>query len=418
MKAMFQLMSAISEKREALNRYIADTEKPDSGRVNELRSALDKSESEFRAAVAKLEDVKAEPEKRELWERVELRAYMRTALAGGKLEGAEAEANKELQLGDNQVPWEALLPRDEEHRADDATRIDATSVSPDAIGHPKMTTLQRIFRRSRTSFLGMRMPTVGAGEPIYPVMTGGINPDSARSAALSSGAGPSGPFPSGGTVEATAATFVAKTVSPKRISARYKWRLEDSARFPVEDMLRSDLRMVMSQLLDTQVFLGDAAHDNFNGLFRNNAAGPLGVDAAEGTKTDFNQVLTKHYNYVDGYAAGMVNEVRTLMGIPSYTFMATLFQGASGEQLFSLLSRLGINVATWAGVPAAASNVQQAIQTRRGSDCIVPVWQGVTMIRDPYSEAASGQTALTAHMLANIELLRADHWRKVAFKLA
>lgn len=402
MKGLFKLLSAISEKREALNKYIADTSEPDAKRVKELREALDKSEAEFRKAAAEAE---AKPvESRHPVHRAELRGYMHAALRGDRFVGAEAEANKEMKLDDQtQVPWEAFMPREPEERADTATSVPAA-----AIGHPQQAVLPRIFQRSRTSFLGMRMPMVSSGEPVYPVLTGGTSGE-AKSA--------------GDAVEADAATFTAVMVAPTRLSARYIWRMEDVARFPVEDALRSDMRMVMNDLLDEQVLNGNGTAPNMNGLLRNHAAGPLGAAATEATTTDFNQVLTKHYNYVDGKAAGMVSDVRTLMGVETYVFLATLFQGASGEQLYSLLSRLGIRTAVWAGVPAkgtagSAANVQQAIQTRRPGDAVVPVWQGVTMIRDPYTGAAKAEVALTAHMLANFKLLRSDNWRKVGFKLA
>ena len=295
----------------------------------------------------------------------------------------------------NVAPWEALLPVEE--RADVAT-----AVADAAIGHPQESILARIFKRSRLGYLGARMPMVASGEPIYPVLTGGAT-GSAQAA--------------GGAVSAQAATFTGETVGPTRLSARYLFNIEDVVRFPVEDALRSDLRMVMADLFDEQVLNGNGVAPNMNGLFRNDAAGPLGVHAAEATVTDFDQVLTKIYAYVDGAAADMVSDVRTLVGMATYRKFAILRE-TNGRNLFDQLSSIGANVRASAHVPAAAANVQQAIQVRRPEDLVVPVWQGVRFIRDPYSEAASAQVSITAHTLANLKLLRSGNWRKVAFKLA
>ena len=389
-EAIKKAMLSVSDARSAL--LNAKEETP------ELRAKLDTAEKELRTAIEKdiEQGAKVDPKERSLIEKVELRSYMQAAMTGKKVTGAEAELNQERGLDDqNQVPWDALLPLEERQDV-------ATAVAAGAIGHPQEPVLARIFKRSRLSFLGARMPSVASGEPIYPVMTGGTTA-SAHAA--------------GDDVDAAAATFTGETVGPTRLSARYKWRLEDSVRFPVEEALRSDLRMVMSDVLDEQVFNGTGANAQMNGLFRNHADGPLGVSAAEAARTTYDQILTKVYNYVDGAAAAMVSEVRTLIGVSTHTDWATIRE-ANGAPIMQTLSSLGAPLAVSAHVPAAAANVQQAIQTRRPGDLVIPVWQGVTMIRDPYSDAASAEVTLTAHFLANLKLLRSGNWRKVAFKSA
>lgn len=394
MKEILKLLAVLSEKRQQLNE-LARSPEPNLPDIDARHNELAALEVEFRAAVVKHEERTAQPVP-ELPQRVELRNYMNAALTGQRVAGAEAELNQERGLDTlNVVPWDAFLPIEE--RQDVATTVPAA-----AIGHPQEPVLHRIFKRSRTMFLGARMPSVAMGEPIYPVLTGGA-----------SGAA----YAAGGEADAEAATFVAETVSPTRLSTRYLWRMEDSVRFPVEETLRSDIRMVMADLLDEQVFNGNGTAPNMNGLFRNHANGPLKANAAETTKTDYDQVLTKVYNYVDGAAAESVSEIRTLIGVATNTFLATVRE-ANGMTIFQALSGLGVPTAVSAYVPAAVSNVQQAIQTRRGSDLVIPIWQGVTMIRDVYSGAAKAETSLTAHFLGNLKLLRDDNWRKQAFRLA
>ena len=45
---------------------------------------------------------------------------------------------------------------------------------------------------------------------------------------------------------------------------------------------------------------------------------------------------------------------------------------------------------------------------------MVPVWQGITMIRDPYTDAGKAQVVLTAHMLFDFVFRRKDGWKDLA----
>ena len=425
MKKFLEALKKASEAREALNRYMSETpsDKIDSARVTELRNKLNESESEFRTMVDNAE--KEDPEdkgKQDLGSRIELRNYMTCALRGERVQGAEAEFNKEVGISDiGFVPWEALEDRSED-RQEDRTD-DATTVAAEAISHSGQAILRRIFRRSRTSFMGMRMPSVSSGEPVYPVMTGGIDYDSG------------GAYTQGSSVEADAATFTGKMVSPKRISARYKFQIEDAAKFAgLEDVLRSDLRMVMNQLLDTQVFNGTGAAGQFNGLLRNHADGPLGVypaalndarayNIAHATALNaINNGIESYSDYIDGEAAALISETRSMVGIDTYKRFLQALTDQEGLSIANFLARHNASYAAWKGIPAPAAvggkNAQLALQTRRGGDVIVPIWQGVMMIRDPYSEAAKAEVAITAHMLANIEVLRTDNWRGIIYQLA
>ncbi len=47
---------------------------------------------------------------------------------------------------------------------------------------------------------------------------------------------------------------------------------------------------------------------------------------------------------------------------------------------------------------------------------MAPVWQGITMIRDPYSNAGEGQVILTANMLFGMVMRRTDGWRKYGIR--
>ena len=417
MKKYLAMLKTVSERREALNKYLSDTppDKRDESRINELRGALDTAESEFRTAVDQAGDGDDEPtERRELADRIELRNYMEAALTGRKVEGAEAEFNKELNLEDTGiVPWEAF-----------EARADEVDVPDSVIDKKRQPLLNRIFDRTRVAFLGIRMPSVDMGEPVYPVMTSGA-----------SGAS----FAEGADAPNEDATFVGSTIGPKRLSGRYSWRLEQTTRFPLEDTLRADLRTVMGILLDKQILNGDGGPgggkaSDYDGINRNHANGILGpylvaanaaaYDIHADTAAAFKAGINAFVDYVDGKAAGEVSELRTLIGVETYRRLHTLFQDDTGVSLDGYLRGLGIQYRVSTIIADKANKYQQAVQARLPGDVVAPVWRGVSMIRDPYSGAASATVSLTAHMLGNVLCVRttgnparAEHWRRVAFKL-
>ena len=452
MKKYLQLMAAASAAREALNKYMTDTppDKREAAKVTELRAACDDAESKFRTAVETMQDDNdGTTEKRALVERIELRNYMESALNGAKVTGAEAELNKELGLDDTgMVPWEAF-----EERANEVT------VPDDIIDKPVQPLLNRIFERTRVGFLGIRMPTVAMGEPVYPVMTGGAGDGRDNDNA--------GTFGEGDKVANSEATFVGSNVGPKRISGRYSWRMEQTTRFPIEDTLRADLRTAMGELLDKQIINGQGGTgggkaSDFDGIIRDNNDAILGLDveaAVDGQRThagDFRfselsydihddnkanlkAALESIVDYVDGKAASSTGDIRTLVGVETYRRLATLILDDTYMTAWAFLMREGAQLAVSSIIPAKANKYQQAIQNRRPGDMVAPIWRGVSMIRDPYSGAESATISLTAHMLANVHCVRtkevnigssnvvgnanyivknyAEHWRKIGFKL-
>lgn len=459
MKKLYKLLEKVSEARVALNTYQADT-KPDEVRaekVTELSGNLNAAEGELRAECARLqvESQKEEPVKRSLTERISLRNYVDRAARDRPFEGAEAEYNKEIGLDDRHVvPFAALLPTEDEARADVVTPVAA-----DSIQHPQAApVLGRVFRNTRVAFLGARMPSVASGEPVFPVMLdtnamGGFPLPSAI--ASGAGGGPVSPMAEGEEIESVAAAFTGYMVSPKRISGRYTWRMEDIAKLPIEGILRADLREMMGWQLDFQVLNGGlAASSNYfgayapsatwAGLATTNARNFSGIRAelpapsGDGDSTvalGFTEVLKIVSTGIDGLFANTHSDLRMLVGTETYKGMTQTFKESAGGTLldrstWEYLRSIGVSMeasgiipdvgeAADAGVHPAhgTTGKQEAIMTSRGSDLVIPIWEGITMIRDPYTGAAKGETALTAHMLANVQFLRKSAWRRLNFKL-
>jgi len=405
----------VSELREKLMQE-ADTLTDEA--MTERRNAVAKAEQEHRTALDALNKAMINPDDdgdgegdddgdgesgdgegkaiRALSKRVEIRHYMAAAMTGKAVAGAEKELAEHRGLRDDgTVPWDALLPLEERQDA-------ATSVASDfgGVGHPQASILGRVFGDTAAAYLGVRMPSVGAGEPVYPVLTGGVTGAAEAKASEH---------------DAVAATFSSVTVSPHRLTARYLWAVEDVVRLRgMEDALRADLRAAMGQLLDTQIVTGNGVAPNMNGIL-NRLTDPS-APTADSTAANF---ISAFYAGVDGLHASGVAGVRMLIGLDTLRRLAVLQVPTSGAYALDELRRQGgsFRASRRIAAPAGANRVQQAIRTAEPGAAIAPIWQGLSLIRDPYTNAAKGQVALTAIMLAGFTMTRTDAWAQVAFRL-
>lgn len=411
MKRKQEIEVRLSEIRTAVNA----AEAPDN--EAELRAEAGKLEAEWRE-LAKAEAEAEEAEKREaesgdgedaekraLVEKVEFRRYLGAAASHRDVDGAERELNEALDVrsaGGVVVPWEALLPppdeRDLEKRQDALTSAPA---SPD-VNRVNQPIIPRVFAGGVADFLGIGMPSVGVGERVYTYLSAGVDPEmKAKDAG----------------VDADAATFTPKTFAPVRLSARYKFRIEDLAVLAgMESALRGDLRMAMREAMDNQILNGDGDAPNVDGLLATAAKGGLADVANPAAVVDAESLINAYASQVDGKFATAQSGIRMLIGAATYAKVVSLVQGdAYVFDRFAALTRIS------SLVPAAAANIQQAIAVKRsapGLYAVAPVWQGVELIRDPYTDAKSAQISITAHALWNFGIVRTDALTRLKFKLA
>lgn len=449
MKKLFELLSKVSEARDAAMQHRAEP-KPDDkdwrAKDQALTDTVRTAEREYREAEIAARDAPADKGAEKLRRRIECRQYLAAAVEGRGVDGAEREYNQELKLPDHVMPWEALEPREREVRAEHRTD-DPTTITDDVAGQPQMETLRRVFQTGNVGFLGVRTPMVAYGEPNFPIMA-----DVTASNAAQPGAAGAGAFAAGGEVEADALTFTRETVEPHRLSARYKMRMEDQARFPqLEDMLRSDLRMVMTELRDRQVLAGGFGYtgrsatgtdvtvnkgaNDIEGIIAGMiVARPTGAQAASGivpadtaAKLDCDKLIEFLIGIVDGRYANTMADGRWLFGVGTYKLLATLQCPDTDSDYTALdyMARRGVMHRTSAFLPAennlgaaTSDNAERILGTSRGGDAVAPVWQGVTMIRDPYTGASKAELAITAHALHGFKLLRTKAWRMHGAKLA
>ena len=364
----------------------------------QFRAAKLSEDSETRAA----EELDGEGrEVRKLIEKVELRDYLSEAASGKDCVGVAHELRGAI-FGDSaasgQVPWEALLPLGQVEK-----RVDAPTVGPTDVGVSQHTVLGRVFAQSATSFLGVDLVSAPVGERAFPVLSAGA---SASQMAVSTDK------------FAEAATFTVSVLSPELLAARYLVRVQDLARLGgMEESLRADLRGALSDQMDVQVLTGNATSPNVAG-FLNKIAAPT---PPPGSVADYQAILAAAASGVDGKFAGNLQGIRMLLGVTSWTLAASLSSGSGDISIADYLSARsgGLRVSANMPAPHTTSKIQPSLLFRLGGggSAVAPSW-GLSLIRDPYSDAKSGEVSITANMLWNFSLLRSAAYKRISLKTA
>ena len=161
------------------------------GKVSALTKEMQGLEIEVRAAVV-LDGTEAEPERRDdldaetrekrgLLGKATLSNFIRAAISGKTVTGAEAEASEAFNCG-GMVPLELFDSLRVETRKRTARRHSGTWNH----GQTLAPTVPALFDSSIAEFLGIEMPVVQGGVPGYPVvtanLTGGMKAKSAAAA--------------------------------------------------------------------------------------------------------------------------------------------------------------------------------------------------------------------------------------------
>ena len=413
-----KLALRLSETRQALNALsaidgekLSDEQRAEMAVLAESYPAL---ETEWRAAaIVESDDPPMDPanegsgegaERRALIERVELRGYLAEAATGAPATGAEHELRAAV-FGESArsglVPWEALLPPRQEQRADAATS------APADVGASQAEVLGRVFADTSAAYLGVEMPQVPVGEANYPVLSAGVSPSTEAKGAVK---------------DAEAATISATVLSPRRLTARYLFAVEDAVRLRgLESSLRQDLASALGEAMDDQIINGNGTAPNVSGLVASLTApaNPTAISA-------FSDFVSSAAGAVDGRFARNLTGVRTLVGPQSYQLAASVMSAGAETALADyMIARSGGFLASAliakASVAVGATlGVQDAILYRafRGQgSAVAPIWDGLQLIRDPYTDAASGRVSITAVMLWNFAILRKPAYARAKFKV-
>ena len=389
MKHAVQIAVRSSEVRERLNELsgIQDLTEEHRAEIGTLTNEYRDLEARGRAAAIAqeaevLNPVPEAPELRELVDRASIGDIFDAAIKQRSTDGATKELQDEAGLFPDSIPLELL-----EERTSGGSAAPATG----SVGANQRPIIPAVFPRAAAAFMRIPTPRVPTGEAVYTVLSTSAVPGT-----------PAKNNPQGH----SAAVFSASTLSPARIQASLFFSREDKARLRgISEALRENLNMALSDQLDAEIIAGTG------GLLQGTVLANHNVSAV----TDYAAYVSGFgYGRVDGKYADTTRDLRVLMGASTYAHAGSVYRNASVD--FPVLDRLsdlvnGLRVS--AHVPAAVSSKQNAVIRRGGRmDYVAPIWQGVQLIVDPYTQAKDGEIVVTAVMLYAIKLLRASGFYK------
>lgn len=294
-------------------------------------------------------------------------------------EGALAELQAHYGMDRSEIPLDLL--RGGEFRA-------AATQAPGNTGRTELPVVQPVFAMGDAAFLTIDLPTVEAGDAVFPVLTtrptiGGPHTDSTA-------------------VAETDGTFAAESLSPSRIQAAFSYRSTDATRFPQMDMaLRSALTMGLSEALDAEV-VGQIVTD----VARTDAPAP-------DTFATYRKRLI--YDRIDGRFVMAEGDVRLLVGSDTIADMSELYRAnTADDSTVDSLRRISGGLRVSAHIAATAASKQDVI-VRRGMrrDMVCPLWRNVKIIFDEVTRAAEGEIKLTAGLQFAKKVIRTDGFARI-----
>lgn len=404
MTPLQQLQLRQSEVRAEIADRLLDPEE-DTERLENLTKEMRDLETRIQAALVSIEEVvtpreelEQDSEQRELetiYQRASILRYIDPLSEGRRVSGAEHELQSGLGISDEQMPIDMLLPPgpapEEQQRADAATSVAAAARD---FGR-QATILDRVFTRSVAMRLGVRMAMVPPGESNYPVMLTGTTAEQRNIGTMQ---------------DAVAATFTGFSLSPTRLHARYLFENIDKYRLRgYEEQLRSDIRAVMTDAMDDMVINGDGTAPEPNGFLSE-----LTSPADPGAVTTWGQFYKTFSDQIDGINAYMISDVIALLGSETFSYAEGLFRtgatdnGPRESAADYVRMKLG-GYTVSSRIPAAASNIQTnilALTSYPGENAVCPVWRGVSLLRDPYSNSQADRTVLSVTMYWNFKIIR------------
>jgi HK97 family phage major capsid protein len=412
MQELNMLQSVKIQKRQSeIRQSLAELAAKDSPSEDETRSMdeLDKeyrsNETRYRAALVAEDEERSSAGKEletrdaaefdKLIDRFELRQAALYLDEGRALDGATAEVVQELRSQGGYrgvpIPWAAL-----EQRAGETV----ASGTP----NPRATRpiIDRLFPASVAARMGGSMINIQSGEAEYPVTTSEIT---AGWAATETGdvAGP--------TVYATAD----RPLTPDHtlgIRAKLTRKTMKQSGPALEQAVRRDLNGAIAQELDRAIFQGIGSSGEPAGIIAD-ASGygitETGVNAAA-TWSAFRAAVVR---FMQANAISSPDAVRLLIRPEIWDGLDdALISGTAVSEWDRLVRNIpAANVAVSSNAleaPDTSDNTDALLATNAGGvpAFFVATWGAVDLIRDPYSDAASGAVRLTALATMDVTVAR------------
>ena len=297
-------------------------------------------------------------------------------------DGRTAELQAHLGLHSGQVPLDLLRT---EHR-------DVTP-APTRTGASQSEIVQPVFAMGDLDFLNVRQEVVPSGDAVFPVLTTRATVKTHTDST---------------SVAETTGAFTAVNLAPQRTQASFFFRRQDGVRFRgMEDALRMALSSSLSEELD-KLFMAEMVKAvNAGGL------GPA-TDLASG-KADFAALKQLAGGQVDGRFASNKMDVKIMMGSHVFGYGDGQYSSAGDMSAVSCLAAESGGVKVSPHVAAVASKKQDAfIRLGMRRDAVVAMWNGIDLVYDELTKAATGEIVLTAILMNNRSILRTGGFKRLA----
>ena len=288
--------------------------------------------------------------------------------------GAGAELQQHHGLASNMIALDQL-------RSEPARELRGVTEAATNTENNQAPIVQPVFASGDAAFLGVSMPTVEAGDAVYPVLS---NRPSVR-----------GPHADSTDAVESDGTWTADLLAPERIQASYIVRKTDLSRFPgMGEALRQALSAGLSEKLDAQ-FITQVIADTAR-------------VAQANANTFASYIANLLHGRIDGRFAMTESDIRLLLGTATYGDIAATYRAAeSAETALTHIKNAGVMCRVSSHIPAAAGMKQDAI-IRRGmlQDAVIPIWQGIEILEDVYTGRGKGEIEISALLQVNWKVTR------------
>ena len=367
------------------------------------RAALTAEDNERRDAGSELE-TRSDREWSDMMGNFELRQVALMLDEGRALDGQTAEIVSELRSQGGfrgcPVPWQAL-----EQRAGETI----STGTPDPISTRPI--IDRLFPDSMASAMGGQMIAIDQGAAEWPVVTSSVSAGW-QDGELADVAGP--------TVYATTDRAM-KPDNTLGIQMKITRRSLKQSGNALEQAVRRDMAGAMGQAIDAAVFNGTGANGQPLGVISGASTYGIAETAIDAVPT-YASFLPEIVEFLKSNAVSSPGQVRAIMRPELFgaleTNLNTVTQTTEYHRLAFLLAGRNatgtfpsnIQVSSNA-LPAPAGSplaTQMLLTTTTGgvAPFFVGAWSAVDVIRDPYSDAASGGLRITALATMDVTVAR------------
>ncbi|MET4254058.1 phage major capsid protein [Bradyrhizobium sp. LA6.7] len=361
-----------------------------------FRAALIVEDTERREAKDDLE-TRSDKDYAALLDRFELRQVALHLDEGHTITGATAEIVQELRSHGGYrgvpIPYEALSL---EKRAGETIASGTPS--------PKMTApiIDRLFPKSVASLMGGQLVSIAQGTNEYPIVSSAVSAgwQTSETGAV---AGP--------TVYSTSSRSIAPN-STLGIQMKITRKTLKQSGDGLEQAVRRDMNGCMAQLMDQAAFLGTGATGQPAGVM----VGSYGITStaitAAPTWAAFRAAVTA---FMIANAITSPSDVAVLIRPEVWSKLdGTLITNTAVSELDRMTKQVP-NVITSSNAlaapvgtsPTATSNALLTTNANGLAPFFVGLWGGIDLIRDPFSDAASGGLRLTALATMDVSASRA-----------